>query len=80
MHRTALSGARHARRQRAEVVRAAIIVLPAAVAQLVEQRTFNPTVVGSSPTGGTQKWLVQAIFGRLVRGANMSPDRYAIRT
>ncbi len=24
----------------------------AAVAQLVEQRTFNPKVVGSSPTGG----------------------------
>ena len=31
---------------------------PAAVAQLVEQRTFNPTVVGSSPTGGIEKELV----------------------
>lgn len=25
----------------------------ASLAQLVEQRTFNPWVVGSSPTGGT---------------------------
>lgn len=27
----------------------------ASLAQLVEQRTFNPWVVGSSPTGGTVK-------------------------
>jgi hypothetical protein len=27
--------------------------LQAAVAQLAEQRTFNPKVVGSIPTGGT---------------------------
>jgi hypothetical protein len=30
---------------------------PAAVAQLAEQRTFNPKVVGSIPTGGIKKWL-----------------------
>jgi hypothetical protein len=29
--------------------------VPAAVAQLVEQRTFNPKVVGSNPTGGIRK-------------------------
>jgi hypothetical protein len=29
----------------------------AAVAQLAEQRTFNPKVVGSIPTGGTEKVL-----------------------
>ena len=29
----------------------------AAVAQLAEQRTFNPKVVGSIPTGGMGKWL-----------------------
>jgi hypothetical protein len=29
----------------------------AAVAQLVEQGTFNPRVVGSSPTGGMMKYL-----------------------
>jgi hypothetical protein len=32
-------------------------VMPAAVAQLVEQRTFNPKVVGSNPTGGIEKYL-----------------------
>jgi hypothetical protein len=31
--------------------------MPAAVAQLVEQRTFNPKVVGSNPTGGIEKYL-----------------------
>jgi integrase len=36
---------------------------PAAVAQLVEQRTFNPKVVGSNPTGGIRKWLVIGISG-----------------
>jgi hypothetical protein len=35
---------------------------PAAVAQLVEQRTFNPTVVGSSPTGGIEKELVEEFW------------------
>jgi hypothetical protein len=44
---------------------AAIIAEPAAVAQLVEQRTFNPTVVGSSPTGGTEKTLVLSLFSAL---------------
>jgi hypothetical protein len=29
----------------------------AAVAQLAEQRTFNPKVVGSIPTGGMEKGL-----------------------
>jgi integrase len=38
----------------------------AAVAQLVEQRTFNPKVVGSSPTGGIGNILERGIFG-LVR-------------
>ncbi len=33
----------------------AIMSVHAAVAQLAEQRTFNPKRVGSSPTGGTAK-------------------------
>ena len=32
------------------------------LAQLAEQRTFNPRVVGSSPTGPT-KYLVRAMIG-----------------
>jgi hypothetical protein len=52
----------------------------AAVAQLAEQRTFNPKVVGSIPTGGIEKylqiggfWLVRI---RRIRNhvPNMSPD------
>jgi hypothetical protein len=38
---------------------------PAAVAQLVEQRTFNPKVVGSNPTGGITKWLEAAVFAEI---------------
>jgi hypothetical protein len=34
----------------------------AAVAQLVEQRTFNPKVLGSSPSGGISKGLQIAGF------------------
>ena len=30
--------------------------VPSALAQLVERRTFNPVVVGSSPTCGTYLW------------------------
>ena len=30
----------------------------ASIAQLVEQRTFNPLVVGSIPTGGTMKTIL----------------------
>jgi hypothetical protein len=36
--------------------------VPAAVAQLVEQRTFNPKVVGSNPTGGIMKALESDVF------------------
>ena len=35
--------------------RCAIMSIQAAVAQLAEQRTFNPKVVGSIPTGGMTK-------------------------
>ena len=41
----------------------------APLAQLVEHRTFNPWVVGSSPTGRTVKapHLVQQVRGLLVK-------------
>jgi hypothetical protein len=35
----------------------------AAVAQLVEQRTFNPKVLGSNPSGGIDKWLENGSLG-----------------
>jgi integrase len=63
---------------------AAIMAEPAAVAQLVEQRTFNPTVVGSSPTGGTEKTLVERHFALDGSGAevdhvpNMSRDPHPV--
>ena len=34
----------------------------ASVAQLVEQRTENPRVVGSIPTGGTKEYVESLIF------------------
>ena len=48
-----LSTDRLGRRGGTEPARYAIMGVRAAVAQLVEQRTFNPKVLGSSPSGGT---------------------------
>ncbi len=41
----------------------------APIAQLVELRTFNPQVVGSSPTGGTRRGGGRARAPRARRGA-----------
>ena len=43
----------HARGRRFEPVPGRHFIFFASVAQLVEQRTENPRVVGSIPTGGT---------------------------
>lgn len=40
----------------------AIIGALAAVAQLAEQRTFNPRVAGSNPAGGTVEGLLDEGF------------------
>ena len=48
-------------------IRVAILIPFASVAQLVEQRTENPRVVGSIPTGGTSdRWSLRGFssFGR----------------
>src|SRR5579859_1201694 len=44
-------------------VRCAIIGPRAAVAQLVERQTFNLTVAGSSPAGGTAQPLISVPLG-----------------
>ena len=49
--------------------RYAIMVSDAAVAQLAEQRTFNPKVVGSIPTGG----IGIGLEIRLVRSLDLEP-------
>ena len=55
---------------------AAMMRAGAAVAQLVEQRTFNPTVAGSSPAGGTGKLLQTRGFAvvRIRMICNHVPD------
>ena len=49
--------------------------LYASVAQLVEQRTENPRVVGSIPTGGTNADLAHLVERRLAKAkvAGSSP-------
>jgi hypothetical protein len=53
----------------------------ASVAQLVEQRTLNPLVLGSSPSGGTQqsgenqRVFPPPIFPDCGRGGRLQPDR-----
>jgi hypothetical protein len=44
----------------------------AAVAQLVEQRTFNPTVAGSSPAGGIEK---RPYIGRFVLDGDVAASK-----
>ena len=50
-------------------------LLYASVAQLVEQRTENPRVVGSIPTGGTNADLAHLVERRLAKAkvAGSSP-------
>ena len=47
-------------------IRVAILIPFASVAQLVEQRTENPRVVGSIPTGGTSDYGRSADLAHLV--------------
>ncbi len=50
---------------------------PAPIAQLVELRTFNPQVPGSSPGGGTQigsTWAVEAYDDPNAPSTELSPD------
>ena len=52
-----------------------VAILYASVAQLVEQRTENPRVVGSIPTGGTNADLAHLVERRLAKAkvAGSSP-------
>ena len=49
------------RRAAKRPARATGIVFDAPIAQLVELRTFNPQVAGSSPAGGTTFYLVDRL-------------------
>src|SRR5262245_9475489 len=53
--------------------------LNASVAQSAEQRTFNPYVVGSTPTAGTRPGVAQQVE-RLVEGVKCAGSIPAART
>ena len=55
-----------------------IDLLRGPLAQLVEQRTFNPWVVGSSPTGPTVSWRVTSPKINVL-GEKIEPDAGALR-
>ena len=72
-------GYRHPNAQTNSLPRGSILwiqIHTAPIAQLVELRTFNPQVLGSSPSGGTTTALVNELplFRRLSRAASHPGD------
>src|SRR4051812_14836370 len=55
---------------------ASILILRAPIAQLVELRTFNPQVLGSSPSGGTRPAVFRGLLLRRTRMSRRRPTRW----